>query len=779
MSADLFALLDAAVSGVSGVRREGQVAMTEAVREAVQTRRHLLVQAGTGTGKSLAYLIPAIVHAIDTGKPVVVATATLALQAQIVDRELPRLAVSLAPLLPRMPTFALVKGRSNYVCVHKLAGGYPDEDQGALLSVGGMQRRDGDASRVGAEVIRLRDWAQQTDTGDRDDLVPGVSGRAWREVSVSARECLGGKCPMVTECFVEQARALAREVDLVVTNHAFMAIDATEGRYLLPEHDVLILDEAHELTDRFTSTITQDLAGGLVVAAAKRAGKLTQTDVLAESADTLDQAITAVPEGRIRDLPASLTAALTLVNGHAREVLSQLKPPPGQRDEVGDTTRAVARASVEEVLSVTKRLLEARELDVVWTVADPRRGAYLRVAPMSVAMLIRDAVLTDRTVVFTSATLTLGGSFDPVAGSFGLRGQDAPPWRGLDVGSPFDYPKQGIVYVAAHLPAPGRDGLGEEVLAEIEALVSAAGGRTLGLFSSMRAAQSAAEQLRDRIGELTPVLCQGEDQLPTLVRRFAADARTCLFGTLSLWQGVDVPGPACQLVLIDRIPFPRPDEPLASARTETIARMGGNGFMAVSATHAALRLAQGAGRLIRRDQDRGVVAVLDSRMVTARYAPFLQSTLPSFWPTVDRAVVLDALRRLDASAPPVVPVLDLRDQRGSAPVSQATATDTDGDADPDGTTSVDGQGRNEPTGPAVVATDAPVPASSRTAVTAGQSWTPELDRELAEAAELGLTLEEVADHLDLEVAAVAGRIRTIGLHLLETPVDPSPGLFEP
>jgi len=183
---------------------------------------------------------------------------------------------------------------------------------------------------------------------------------------------------------------------------------------------------------------------------------------------------------------------------------------------------------------------------------------------------------------------------------------------------------------------------------EIAALVEAAGGRALGLFSSRRAAEAAAEEMRERLD--VPVLCQGDDATPTLMAAFAADAKTCLFGTLSLWQGVDVPGPTCQLVLIDRIPFPRPDDPLMSARATAVTRAGGNGFMSVSASHAALLLAQGSGRLIRTASDRGVVAVLDSRLATARYASFLRASMPDLWPTTDRDVVLAALGRLDAAA---------------------------------------------------------------------------------------------------------------------------------
>ena len=191
---------------------------------------------------------------------------------------------------------------------------------------------------------------------------------------------------------------------------------------------------------------------------------------------------------------------------------------------------------------------------------------------------------------------------------------------------------------------PGREPATDAQLDEIATLVEAAGGRTLGLFSSRRAAAAAATALRPRVG--VPILLQGDDQLPTLVRQFTDDEPTCLFGTLSLWQGVDVPGPTCRLVIVDRIPFPRPDDPLTAARTQAVASSGGNGFMAVAATHAALLLAQGAGRLIRTTSDRGVVAVLDPRLVTAGYGGFLRASLPPMWPTTDRDVVLKALARL-------------------------------------------------------------------------------------------------------------------------------------
>jgi ATP-dependent DNA helicase DinG len=294
----------------------------------------------------------------------------------------------------------------------------------------------------------------------------------------------------------------------------------------------------------------------------------------------------------------------------------------------------------------------------------------LKVAPLGVAGLLRERVFNQHTTVLTSATLTLGGTFDTMAKQWGLPPEaprvekspgtatdkeapsdeeTGPKWTGLDVGSPFDHQRNGILYLAKHLPPPGRDGLAKSTMDELAELVEAAGGRTLGLFSSMRAAKQAAEEMRERLD--FPILCQGDDSTGLLVQKFADDVRTCLFGTLSLWQGVDVPGPSLQLVVVDRIPFPRPDDPVSSARQRAVEARGGNGFLSVAATHAALLLAQGTGRLHRSVTDRGVVAVLDSRLANARYGGFLRASLPPFWPTMDPKVVREALRRLDAAAP--------------------------------------------------------------------------------------------------------------------------------
>ncbi|WP_148234314.1 ATP-dependent DNA helicase [Cellulomonas flavigena] len=694
--AEVDELLDLAVGALGGGRRrDGQHRMAQAVADALRTGEHLLVQAGTGTGKSLGYLVPAVRHAVQTDERVVVSTATLALQRQVLTRDLPLVTTALADRLPRPAQIALLKGWHNYLCVHKLAGGYPADEQGTLFDVperaGAAEHPppadEGDSVResLGEQVVRAREWAQETATGDRDDLVPGISDRAWRQVSVTAMECLGGVCPMLAECFPEAARARAREADVVVTNHAMLGIAASGSPGVLPEHQVLVVDEAHELADRVTAQATAELSAATIEHAARlarRHGGIPTTD-LDTAAQHLASVIVPLPEGRFpRGLPADVHLAVAAVRDAARTLLTALKPDASTRDDGG---RKMAVSAMLALFEVAERMAadpEQNASTVMWCArGEDRRGmttTRLHAAPLAVAGLVRSHLLTGRTAVLTSATLTLGGSFEPAARSVGLAVRpdaapvgpvvlpgtgaaddgtlevpappaptdDVPRWRGLDVGSPFDYPRQGICYVARRLPPPGREPATDAQLDEIATLVEAAGGRTLGLFTSRRAATVAAEAMRERLD--VPVLLQGDDQLPTLVRRFADDERTCLFGTLSLWQGVDVPGPACRLVVIDRIPFPRPDDPVRSARADAVAAAGGNGFMSVSATHAALLLAQGAGRLVRSGDDRGVVAVLDPRLATARYGEFLQRSMPPFWRTTDRELVVAALRRLAA-----------------------------------------------------------------------------------------------------------------------------------
>ncbi|HET9187299.1 MAG TPA: ATP-dependent DNA helicase, partial [Acidothermaceae bacterium] len=368
---------------------------------------------------------------------------------------------------------------------------------------------------------------------------------------------------------------------------------------------------------------------------------------LDEAAAALTDVAAQLPSGQLLPLPPALVESLELVRDAARAVLGVLSSSEAKTggEPDADGRRKQAYAGVEAVFDTATRMLAGSQDDVLWAAHEDRRGSVLRVAPLKVAGLLRAALFSERTAVLTSATLTLGGRFEPVAANLGLGDAE---WDGVDVGSPFEHAKQGILYVARHLPPPGRDGITDQTLDEIAGLIEAAGGRTLGLFSSMRAANTAAQVLRPKLD--VEILCQGDDSTGELVRKFAAAPTSCLFGTLSLWQGVDVPGASCQLVIVDRIPFPRPDDPLMSARQRAVAEAGGNGFMAVAASHAALLLAQGAGRLLRSRSDRGVVAVLDSRLETARYGSFLRASMPAFWYTTDPAVVRKSLRALDVAA---------------------------------------------------------------------------------------------------------------------------------
>ncbi|HZU46353.1 MAG TPA: ATP-dependent DNA helicase [Mycobacterium sp.] len=645
-------LLAVAVAAIGGSERSGQLQMATAVAHAFETGEHLAVQAGTGTGKSLAYLVPAIVRAVSDESPVVVSTATIALQRQLVDRDLPQLIDSLADALPRRPRFALLKGRHNYLCLNKIHnGGEADAPPDELFEPQAV-------TALGRDVQRITAWASETDSGDRDELKPGVQDRSWAHVSVSARECLGvARCPFGSQCFAERARAAAGRAEIVVTNHALLAIDAISESAVLPDHELLVVDEAHELVDRVTAVATGELTPAALSAAARRVSRLVDPELaerLETTSNTLTAAIQNAMPGRVDYLDDQLATHLTALRDAANAARSAIDTSPS--DPKAASARLEAVASLTEVGDTASRILASfapaipDRADVVWLDHDDSRGSVrsaLRVAPLSVAGLLRSRLFARSTVVLTSATLALGGSFDGMATAWGLTGDDGekPRWRGLDVGSPFQHTRAGILYVAAHLPPPGRDGTGSaEQLAEIAELIEAAGGRTLGLFSSMRAARAAAEAMRERLS--TPILCQGDDSTAALIEQFAADAATSLFGTLSLWQGVDVPGPSLSLVIIDRIPFPRPDDPLLSARQRAVAAHGGNGFMAVAANHAALLLAQGAGRLLRGVEDRGVVAVLDSRMVTARYSGYLRASLPPFWATIDAAKVRKALGRL-------------------------------------------------------------------------------------------------------------------------------------
>src|SRR5690242_12770350 len=408
--------------------------MAEAVRHAIETGEHLAVQAGTGTGKSLAYLVPAVRHAVATSSTIVVATATIALQRQLIDRDLPRLVAALKPLLDREPVFAILKGRRNYLCLHRQKGGVADDPQDALFE----PTDAGPTSPLGRQVMRLHEWADQTTTGDRDELVPGVPEAAWRQVSVSAQECIGAqRCPFGSRCFAEKARDAAARADIVVTNHALLAIDATSEIDVLPDHDVVIIDEAHDLVDRVTSATTGELSGPAVDTAARRAGRLTESAAMEGSAlpisgavaDRLREAAAALaidlgdaPAGRLDELSGTLAATLTSVQDAAGACLEAIQASAATEDENPQKMAAarVTLASLDDLQRTASRILDAfgeeitERAEVVWLdrpfAEDTRRPPTLRVAPLEVGRVLRNRLFAQRTVALTSATLALGGS---------------------------------------------------------------------------------------------------------------------------------------------------------------------------------------------------------------------------------------------------------------------------------------------------------------------------------------------------------------------------------
>ncbi|HET7902813.1 MAG TPA: ATP-dependent DNA helicase [Candidatus Nanopelagicales bacterium] len=664
------AALAAAVEALGGEHRPGQVEMAEAVAATLAGAGHLLVQAGTGTGKSLAYLVPAVLHATSPEKRVVVATATLALQHQLVSRDLPRLADALEPVLGRRPTYAVLKGRHNYVCLERLnrEAGADDSDDDALFAA--------PTTALGKQAKALRAWVDETETGDRDDLPEPVDGRVWRGVSVSGRECVGAaKCMYGEQCFAEAARHRAAESQVVITNHAMLAIHTLDQVPLLPDHDAVVVDEGHELVDRATTAVTDEISGSAVHRAASRTKRLVDAalaDRLDDAAEALEIELAARAEGlfgpvRIEKVEGTLLLALAAVRDSTHAAITALAKDASSKDSDPESLATLSRARglLGEMHDVAGKLLELDDSVVAWLDPGDRRTPTVRIAPLTVAGLLRSELFDESRVVITSATLQLGGSFAPLALSFGLptdgtRSASAS-WTGLDVGSPFDHGRQGILYVATSVPPPGRDGTDVKALDELGDLIAAAGGRTLALFSSWRGVERASEHLAEALpdklldrGIVPPdvqVLVQKRgDSVADLVSRFAADPRSVLLGTLSLWQGVDVPGESCNLVVIDRIPFPRPDDPLVAARSKHAEDEGGNGFTQVSVPRAALLLAQGVGRLIRSSSDRGVVAVLDPRLATARYGDFLRKSLPPFWFTTDGDLVRQSLTRLDELA---------------------------------------------------------------------------------------------------------------------------------
>ena len=595
--------LDRVVAGLpAGEDRPGQREMAHAVEGAITAGRHLIVQAGTGTGKSAAYLVPAVL----SGRRVVVATATKALQDQLANKDLPFLAEHLG----RPFRFAVLKGRSNYLCrqrVREVAGG---DDQLSLDDVD-----TADLGELSKQLLALAERARDDDfTGDRADLDFEPRPRAWAAVSVTGMECPGAtRCPSGDECFAELARLRADEADVVVVNTHLYGAHLASGGHVLPEHDVVVFDEAHELEDIAASSLGLELGAGRFRALSRNIRKLVEATVAEEvlrSGDLVEHALLPLHGQRLTaGPPDELASVLTVAVERVNRALEAVRGA-----DKNDPARARALQAGGHLAGDVACIQAAGEDDVVW-VEGPVHSPVLKMAPVDVGAALSAKLWSDVTAVLTSATIPLN-----LAPRLGIA-TDA--YEQLDVGSPFDFETNGLLYCATHLPDPRRPEYEPAMHDELEALINAAGGRTLALFTSWRAMRAAAEEVAPRVQYR--VLTQADLPKPALVRAFTEDETSCLFATMGFWQGVDVPGRALSMVVIDKLPFSRPDEPLMQARRD---RAGAAAFRLVDLPRAATLLAQGAGRLIRTSSDRGVVAVLDSRLANAGYRWDLIRAMP-------------------------------------------------------------------------------------------------------------------------------------------------------
>jgi ATP-dependent DNA helicase DinG len=594
--------------------RAEQAQLAAAVERALASGEHLVAEAGTGTGKSLAYLVPAL----RSGSRVVVATATKALQEQLLAKDVPAAAAALG----RQVRVAVVKGRQNYLCRRSVHG---------LGLLGGELLRTEDDARVYEE---LRPWIDSTETGDRAELEREPSETLWAELAVGADRCIGRRCTFASSCFAEGARERAGEAELVIANHALYFADLavrgrSDGAAVLPDHDAVVFDEAHRLEEAAATWLGGRVSGAAVRRLLRDLERACREAAVAFPARPADGAETACarllaavapPAGRrrLREPPEELAAALA-------QRLAELAAALGGSEELD----ALARRALALADDVQACLVEPGELDrVVW--AEPDAVAW---APVDVASRLRE-LLWDAgpTAVLVSATMTAGGDFGFVRARLGL--DDA---RELRVGSPFDFAEQALLYLPRGLPDPRAPEALERVAEEIVALCSLSRGRALVLTSSYRALDELARRVRGRLPY--EVLVQGDAPRERLLERFRADPTSVLLATGTFWQGIDVPGEALSLLVIDKLPFAAPGDPLYEARCERIAELGGDWFREFALPAAVLQLRQGFGRLIRSGADRGVVAILDPRLRSRAYGRAFLQSLPGCATTADRDAV--------------------------------------------------------------------------------------------------------------------------------------------
>jgi ATP-dependent DNA helicase DinG len=587
-------------------RRPEQAALADAVEHALATGTHLVAEAGTGVGKSLAYLLPAL----ESGRRVVVATATKALQEQLLRHDVPVAAAALG----RDLEVAVVKGRQNYLCRRQLQGFQP------FLLPDGRDARAWEA---------MEPWFDATETGDRAELEIEPSEALWAELAVGADRCSGRRCPFVGACFAEAARERAGDADLVIANHALYFAHVAAGGGVLPEHEAVVFDEAHRLEESAASWLGGRVSRhGLrrLALDLERACREAQRPLPARHIDRVERAgerllrAVAPPSGRrrIREVPAAV--ALVLVDA-LNDLADALH---GQGEDLDGLGR---RALV--IAAQTEACLEPGTLErVVWSEPDA-----LAWAPVDVADQLRERLWDDGpTAILVSATLTTGEDARFVRRRLGLA--DA---REVVVGSPYDYADQSLLYLPRAMPDPRSEGFVERAAEEIVSLVSLSEGRALVLTSSYRALAAYAERVRGRVP--FEVLVQGEAPRERLLERFREDVASVLVATATFWQGVDVPGESLSLLVIDKLPFSAPGDPLHEARCEAVEQRGGDWFSDYALPTALLQLRQGFGRLIRSHGDRGVVAILDPRLRSRGYGRVFLAALPRCPVVEDRAAV--------------------------------------------------------------------------------------------------------------------------------------------
>ena len=611
-----------------GERRVGQREMTSLVARTIDDAGHAVVQAGTGTGKSLAYLVPAVL----SGKRTVIATATKALQDQLANKDLPFVAGRLGIDVD----CTVLKGRGNYLCMQRL-----DEASGrSTLPLEELRWTDGDdglAELDGPALEVIERFSTRSTTGDRSELPITLSDRAWRSLSVTRNECPGAaRCPRGRTCFAERARARAARSDVVIVNlHLYAFSLLFPG--IIDDHELVVIDEAHQLEEVLSSALGRWLAPTRFTALARRGRALKANhkacDEVEEAATLLKDRLLPISGLRLRDtleLSDTLSAAGRRVSALIGDLSAEFAVTAGA-DPAPHAQRVLT--SARSLLEDVNALIAPTGDDIVWVDGSTAVPA-LRTTPLRIDELLTESLWCKRAAVLTSATI-------PPA--MGARVGLPDTTTIADVGSPFDHKSNAILYCPRGLPAPGRKDSTRERLAELETLITAARGRTLALYTSYSAMHSAAASMRDRLP--WPVLVQGTNSKAALLDEFASNEHASLFATLSFWQGVDVPGRSCSLVVIDKLPFPRPDDPVLQARRELA---GADAFRVIDLSRAATLLTQGAGRLIRKADDRGVVAVLDSRLATRGYRHVLTGALPPMRRSIDRREVVAFLRTVTA-----------------------------------------------------------------------------------------------------------------------------------